>query len=65
MSDVDLSVLSPAMLDSVWARLLVEFATAKDACDKDAEHAAHLALAEVIDEYAKRTDAWIAQHAAG
>jgi hypothetical protein len=60
--ETDLTVLSPAMLDGTFNRLLVEYAAAKDACDHQAEHDLHLALLDVIAEYASRTDAWIAEH---
>jgi hypothetical protein len=59
MLDVDLSVISNDMLDGVYARLLVDFATAKDACDTGDMRAAHDALTEVIAEYSRRADAWI------
>lgn len=60
--DVDLSVISSDMLDGVFNRLLVDFATAKDACDTGDMRAAHDALVEVIAEYGRRTDAWLEQH---
>lgn len=59
---VDLTVLSDDMLDGVYARLLADCATAHDCCDKADMRAAHEALEDVIREYSRRTDEWIAEH---
>jgi hypothetical protein len=61
--DVDLSVLSAAMLDGIYARLLAEFAAAKDVCDVEEARLVHLQLEDIIAEYLARTTAWIEQHA--
>lgn len=59
-ANVDLTVISDDMLDGVFNRLLVDFATAKDMCDTGETRAAHDALVDVIAEYSRRSDAWIA-----
>lgn len=59
---VDLTVISDAMLDGAFNRLLAEFAAAKDACDYEAMAECHISIEHVIAEYDRRTDAWIADH---
>lgn len=59
---VDLSVLSPAMLDAELDRQFDGHRHAMDEHDDVERQACHLVIKAILEEQARRLDAWIATH---